>query len=198
MDKHGKINVTKKSGKEKFKSLDKEICLRDFWSWAFSDLVSNASRGVLAEFIVASALDITSGIRDEWDDKDLVVEVDGIEITIEVKSSAYIQSWEQEDFYKIDFDIKKRKCDVYVFCALAEKDREKIDPPLDVAKWKFYVMSTRMLDERVPGQKKIRLSVMPKKLKPDLIESKYKDLKNSVEKAGRNSTTYRLAKCKYD
>jgi hypothetical protein len=43
----------------------------DFWKWAFSDLMSNASRGVLAEFIVATALDSTSHLRQEWAPFDL-------------------------------------------------------------------------------------------------------------------------------
>ncbi len=47
--------------------------LLDFWSWSSSDLVSNAKRGVLAEFIVANALGIgLNGVRDEWEPYDLV------------------------------------------------------------------------------------------------------------------------------
>ena len=41
--------------------------LLDFWRWGTSDLVSNATRGRLAEFIVATALGISPcGARDEW------------------------------------------------------------------------------------------------------------------------------------
>jgi len=36
--------------------------LRDFWAWAYSDLIGNTERGRLAEFIVAMALGITEGI----------------------------------------------------------------------------------------------------------------------------------------
>ena len=41
--------------------------LLDFWKWSVSDLLSNATRGRLAEFIVATALKIPlDRIRDEW------------------------------------------------------------------------------------------------------------------------------------
>src|SRR6266851_1966408 len=40
------------------------LTLSDFWRWSLSDLVSNATRGRLAEFIVADALGIsTRGVR---------------------------------------------------------------------------------------------------------------------------------------
>jgi hypothetical protein len=36
----------------------------DFWGWSRSDLLDNTERGVLAEFIVATALDIPAdGVR---------------------------------------------------------------------------------------------------------------------------------------
>jgi hypothetical protein len=49
-----------RSGKEPFHSggLDLGFSLLEFWRWRSSDLVSNTLRGVLAEFIVAKALDL--------------------------------------------------------------------------------------------------------------------------------------------
>jgi hypothetical protein len=35
-----------------------EYTLLDFWSWAFSDVLTNTIRGMLAEFIIALALGI--------------------------------------------------------------------------------------------------------------------------------------------
>jgi hypothetical protein len=64
--------------------------LLNFWQWSCSDLVSNATRGRLAEFIVARALAVPAGVRDEWSPWDLTTP-EGI--TVEVKSAAYIQSW---------------------------------------------------------------------------------------------------------
>ena len=43
----------------------------DFWRWAYSNLAANNLRGHLAEFLVASDLNIAHGVRIEWDDCDL-------------------------------------------------------------------------------------------------------------------------------
>lgn len=65
-----------------------------------SDLVSNATRCRLAEYIVARALGIsTAGVRDEWAAYDLITP-DGIRI--EVKSAAYLQSWRQTALSKVE------------------------------------------------------------------------------------------------
>ena len=34
------------------------VCVIDFWRWSASDLLSNATRGRFAEFIIANALGI--------------------------------------------------------------------------------------------------------------------------------------------
>jgi hypothetical protein len=38
----------------------------DFWSWAYSDVVSNTFRSVFAEFLVGSALGVLQSPRIEW------------------------------------------------------------------------------------------------------------------------------------
>lgn len=63
--------------------------LLDFWRWAHSDLMGNAERGILAEYLVACALNIPRNVRGLWDRYDLITP-EGI--TIEVKSSGYLQS----------------------------------------------------------------------------------------------------------
>ena len=49
--------VVLKTGDEKLTSGEKELdfSLLDFWRWSVSDILSNATRGILAEFIVAKA-----------------------------------------------------------------------------------------------------------------------------------------------
>ena len=135
--------------------------LRDYWRWSGSDLLGNVQRGGLAEFLVASALNPTEELREEWGGFD--VEVPGCG-TVEVKSAAYIQSWEQRDYSRIDFDIAKRTsawnpktgtykeldppqrvADVYVFCLLSHKCQKTIDP-LNVEQWEFYVVRRSQLD----------------------------------------------------
>lgn len=141
----------------------------DFWQWAYSDFLSNAQRGVLAEYIVGKALNCLKENRVEWDAHDLVTQ-DGIKI--EVKSAAYVQSWQQERLSDLRFDIARkqswfaetntfsdtleRPADVYVFCVLAEKERQKIDP-LDLHQWLFIVLPAETINNKLGEQKSVGL-----------------------------------------
>jgi len=136
-----KIKVTRKSGSEKFLLQGKEqnFTVFDFWRWSTSDLVINITRGVLAEFIVAQALNAADKFRIEWSPFDILTP-DGI--SVEVKSAAYRQSWPQDKPSTIQFNIKKtipldekkggyrgkprRAAKVYVFALLKEK--ENVNP----------------------------------------------------------------------
>ena len=96
-----------KTGSEKFTTQGSDLpaSLLDFWQWSSSDLVSNALRGVLAEFVVTMALGINiDRPREEWAAYDLVTN-EGVKV--EVKSAAYVQSWKQKKPSKICFSIKK-------------------------------------------------------------------------------------------
>lgn len=69
-----RIELEKKDGLEPFLYDSKNVghTLFDFWRWAYSDIISNAYRGVLAEYIVAIALGISEeGIRILWEPYDL-------------------------------------------------------------------------------------------------------------------------------
>lgn len=105
-----KIEVVPKKGDEEFQNTGQAInaVLIDFWRWSASDLVSNATRGILAEYLVACAIGIADGARVEWDAYDLLIpKTDNrAEIRIEVKSSAYLQSWQQKKLSKIIFSIR--------------------------------------------------------------------------------------------
>lgn len=172
--------------------------LLDFWRWQGSNLLDNALRGVLAEFLVASALGATDQPRVEWDGYDCLTK-DGIKV--EVKSSAYIQSWAQEELSKISFDIApkqaweastntysetpKRSADVYVFCLHAHKDQDTIDP-LDLDQWEFYVVSTSIMNERCPTQKTIVLGAMLEKLEP--VKCGYGEIRQAVESVQKEAS----------
>lgn len=89
---YGIIKAKIKTGKESLKFNGKNLPskLSDFWKWSVSDILSNATRGIFAEFIVATATNIDLKIpRDEWAAYDFVTPDN---IKIEVKSAAYIQS----------------------------------------------------------------------------------------------------------
>ncbi|WP_313812207.1 hypothetical protein [Glutamicibacter sp.] len=85
------------SGSELFEGMDASIV--DFWKFAMSDLRMNNVRGDLAEFLVAKALGIEDYVRTEWDAFDIAYR----DQRIEVKSSAYLQAWEQRTLSTIAF-----------------------------------------------------------------------------------------------
>lgn len=163
-----------------------------FWRWAYSDFLSNALRGVLAEFIVAQALGGDSRPRTEWDAYDLITE-DGLKI--EVKSSAYLQSWPQQRPSTIRFDIglkrgweaatnlyaqeAGRAADVYVFCIFAEGRREHADP-LELSQWFFLVCPTAWLNAHFPAQKTVALSTLES---TGLKRLEFGGLRGAIEKA---------------
>ena len=172
------------------------ITIMDFWRWAYSDLIDNTQRGIMAEFLVHSSLSTESShptctqMRKNWLPFD-VISPSGCRI--EVKSAAYIQAWTPEDiFAQIRFDIgkklawnnetatfsseAKRNCDLYVFCLFTAKTREV--SPLNLDYWEFYVLLTSVLDEKVPNQKGISLSSLLK-LRP--VKTDYAGLRNTIE-----------------
>ena len=120
------------------------------------------------------ALGISQPFRVEWDAYDLITETG---LKIEVKSAAYLQSWNQEKLSKISFGIaptiawypqtntysdhKKRWADYYIFCLLHHQDKSTIDP-LDMDQWTFYVLSSQVLNEEKKDQKTISLGALLK------------------------------------
>lgn len=144
------------------------LTISDYWSWAYSDLLNNTYRGVMAEFLVYSSLNTTiTQIREDWFPFD-VTSPSGRRI--EVKSAAYLQSWTTDFPSQIRFDIAKklawdgekyateakRNCDLYVFCLFTALTHDKSILDLDL--WDFYVLPTSVLNEKVPEQKRIALS----------------------------------------
>lgn len=187
-----KLNINLKTGSEPFHTNGActGIHLVDFWRWSTSDLVSNATRGILAEFIVANALGVSfHHPRDEWAAWDLTTP-EGIKV--EVKSAAYIQSWSQKQLSTISFNTpkthawdadnnrqseeSKRQADVYVLALLAHKDKATIDP-LNLSQWEFFVLPTKALDERTRSQHSITL---PSLLKLHGTSVPYEQLRGAV------------------
>lgn len=186
------IQIKRRKGDEFF-CLDKkklDFDLLEFWQWNSSDLINNATRGKLAEFIVAKALGIESETRREWDTYDLLYG----NIKIEVKASAYVQGWEQSRYSNIIFGIQptrelisetnyygneaKRQADVYIFCLLKHKDQDTLEP-LDLSQWEFYILSTKVLNDVIPSQKSITLGGL---LKLNPFKVRYNDIKKTVNR----------------
>lgn len=194
MDKYPEIEVVRKTGEEKLYVNGDPLPhdLLSFWQWSASDLVCNAMRGILAEYIVASAVGMVSGNRTEWDAYDVETN-EGIKV--EVKSGAYIQSWSQKKLSTIQFGIRptqgwdsgngaysnvvERQSDVYVFCVLGHQEQGSIDP-LNMDQWDFYVLATKELNREVNAQKTISLSRL-EALKP--LKATYGELYAAIKQA---------------
>lgn len=123
----------------------------DFWRYALPDLRTNTTRGLLAEFLVHRALG--ARMRNvEWESFDVLTD-DGLRV--EVKSSAYVQAWDQRGPSTIRFTRLRGRvwtpragdateptynADVYVFALHTAPDHASYDP-LDVSQWSFSVLS---------------------------------------------------------
>lgn len=166
--------------------------IADYWQWAYSDMLRNTQRGVFAEFIVKAALDLggiftNNNIRSNFEPFDLVgpnitnrrtpprLENSSFPCRIEVKSAAYIQSWNPHpgSTPRITFSIAKakvpdetgdyrpdapmqRNSDLYVFTVYTAKERGR--NILDMNLWEFYVAKTTALDEKYGDQKTVSLT----------------------------------------
>ena len=168
------------------------ISVKDFWSWAYSDLLNNTQRGVMAEFLVYSSLKSEyppprTQMRVNWLPFD-VTSPSGRRI--EVKSAAYLQSWTTDFPAQIQYDIApklawdgksyateaKRNCDLFVFCLYTALTRDK--SILDLDYWEFYVLPTSVLNDKIHNQKTISLSSL---LKLEPIKTDYAGLGSAIE-----------------
>jgi hypothetical protein len=174
--------------------------VRDFWAWGFSDVLTNISRAVFAEWIVGSALDAVNGIRPVWEYYDL----DYAGAKIEVKSMAHLQNWKRPERVQNSFDItatgasfpvepeaapgpdtqyyyeaeKKRRAEVYVFAIYAEREPTRLDP-LDLEAWEFLVLSTPELERHFGSQDSVALS----RIEAVTKAVGYEDLRARVDEA---------------
>jgi hypothetical protein len=140
----------------------------DFWSWAFSDLISSNNRGIFAEFLVGAVLGTTENARIEWDVADHIYRGR----KIKVKSAAYIEHWLQSKPSRISFPINHiqrkeiktsvpgltlyPKPEVYVFCVFDVKDRNEADM-LDMGKWLFYPVAAQVIESKYRRKKSVTL-----------------------------------------
>jgi hypothetical protein len=167
----------------------------DFWRWAYSDVLSNRNRSIFAEYIVGVVLNAVDKPRVEWDSVDLTYR----NSKIEVKSSAYRQSWGQKKPSAIRFGIDKavfwnretgayeggatRSAHVYVFCLYPERDRSKTNV-LNIPAWEFYVVPTETLNREFGTAKSISFAA----LKRLAVPCKFAGLKAVVDHVIENPT----------
>jgi hypothetical protein len=149
--------------------------IADFWAWAYSDVLTNTTRAVYAEFLVASALGIADAPRREWGAFDLLYAGK----RIEVKASAYVQSWapplSASPHSRIVFGVAPRlpwdpdsntmgadpihSADCFVFCLFADTNRtDAFATVLDAAHWRFFVLPTATLEALYPTHRSLSLA----------------------------------------
>lgn len=159
-------------GSEMFTGTDATVA--QFWAYAMRDLRTNTTRGFLAEFLVAKAVGAT-GVQPEWNSFD-VLTPDGVKV--EVKSSAYLQSWAQRTltppvfnrltarswaFEDGEAEERSHNADVYVLALQAVQSHDEYDP-LDTLQWEFYVLPVSTLAAR--GYRSITLNALRKIAEP--------------------------------
>ncbi len=128
----------------------------DFWRWAYADLKPNNVRGVFAEWMVAQILGLDPAPRDSWAEFDLQLPAPDNR-KIEVKASAYRQSWhtERSPSSGISFSgLKGQKwieeerrydgvsgyhAEIYVFCVQIQENDKGWDA-FQLANWEFYIL----------------------------------------------------------
>ncbi len=190
------ITTQKKTGKEPFlnSGVGMQKTLYDFWAWAFSDIIGNTERGKLAEYIVAMAIGTADEISTSWESYDLATP-DGVRI--EVKTSGYLQTWEQKSLSKINFGIRPthawdskeniyddsivRQADAYVFCVHKHTEQDTLNP-LDINQWDFYTLSTKVLNEKATNQKTITLNGV---ISLGAVKSDFAGLEQAIKHQGR-------------
>ena len=135
------------SGKEPFVIGGRPISLtmKDYWQWAYSDLLNSSNRSVLAEFIVASSLGavrIDKKISIPAKDRYGLLSPHGYRLYI--ISTAYIRSLDADHPDNISFRMTSQRIpDVYIFCVYKAIGADK--SPLDLELWDFYVLKAVML-----------------------------------------------------
>ena len=142
--------------------------LSDYWRWSASCLLDNTARGILAEFLVTTALNglVEQRPRVEWDAYDILAEIQGREVSVEVKSSSRVQSWQQHEHSSPRFGIaptskwdadtgeysdRPLRADIYVFCLFTATNVEAHAAAVNVDDWRFRVVP----GSELPGQKTI-------------------------------------------
>ncbi len=192
-----KIVPTKRTGSEPFhvSGTPLPFTVADFWSTAFSDLLTNMTRGIVAEYLVCKALGVADQVMNDYDSYDAIT---GDGERIEVKCSAYIQRWPQKAPSRIVWDIgmrtaydydkfafvgdPRRHSDICVFACHHHKDKGTVDP-LDLSQWSFYVVPTVRINEVFPAEKTLSLSALQTKLSP--IQTDFSGLSQAVASVPR-------------
>jgi hypothetical protein len=171
-------------GSEEFTGTGTGATVHEFWRFGFSDLRTNIVRGVLAEFLVARAIDAEHSVRVAWDNYDVLAPGG---IRVEVKSSAYLQSWAQRQLSRIRFTglsglswddqegwgaEREVRADVFVFAIQTCTDPGTYNA-LDIDQWSFYVAPAEAVCDN--GARSVGLTFLQKHARGPLVWSKLRE-----------------------
>ena len=126
--------------------------LLDFWTWAFGDLCDDDIKGIFAEWMVAKLLGIPTKRRVSWANSDLITPD---QVRIEVKSSAYWQSWKLVDEFGESYPKPIRECrdeDSIGFAGLQARDARTVSRPTDLVAYKSDLYVFAFENERDPDR----------------------------------------------
>jgi hypothetical protein len=148
--------------------------ISDFWQWAYSDLMQNVERAVLAEYIVAALIGVGNKLRVPWLAYDLKLPNGK---TVEVKTMSKLQAWYQRRLSSPRVVIKptrkwdpktgvmekepKLHADLYVICYF-NADSHDLADPLNLAQWEFYAFNRKQVEKMLEGRKSISLKYLEK------------------------------------
>lgn len=132
-----------------------DLTVTSFWAWAYSGLIDNKNRGVLAEFIVAKALKIKTTAHDPWGTHDLISTAG---TAVEVKSTGYLQAWNQRRLSRpvwqslrsrrsettadggwLLADARSAKGQIFALCLFTATDHVRANP-LNLDQWAFWLV----------------------------------------------------------
>lgn len=195
---HNKVPLL--NGEEPFikpNGVNAGFTILDFWRFQFSNLLD--MQGRVGEFIVAMAL----GKKDPDNNNGWTLwDIDYRDTRIEVKTTAYFQPWRfdrDENGIIINDDGKnyseartfsirkangeengekkfKRWSDIYVFVLNTGKTQDEADP-LKLNHWEFYVVPTKVINEKCKDNKTIGL----RKLQGLSKAISFEDLKGEID-----------------
>ena len=161
------------TGYEKFTNNGEEVemNLLDFWRFQYSNVWD--LQGDIAEFIVAKSLGIeVPHNRNGW----CLYDIGYKGYRIEVKQTSDWHSWNRDGYvqktprfgiskaYSIYQDSKsdyERQNDLYVFCHLKGNDAKSANP-MNLSAWDFYVIPTKLINDRCGDSKTISFSRVKK------------------------------------
>jgi hypothetical protein len=156
----------------KFKNAPQNFNEKDisgFWQWAFSDLLQNTTRGILAEYIVAVLLGVDEAPRNPWESFDLRLHNGK---RIEVKTMSYLQAWTQKAlsvprvvlspkrFWDPDTNVMEKRTslnsDLYIICHFTAKQHTTANA-LDLDQWRFYVLEKNKVEDILKKAKSVTI-----------------------------------------